>query len=76
MANANLEDPEVSLARYHDRYMATLKGQYAAGYEDGKAENSQALQKAEADRVAALARIKELEEVLAKYREEQAEQTS
>ena len=27
MVKSNLEDPRVSMARYHDRYMATLRGQ-------------------------------------------------
>ena len=44
MAKANLEDPKVSLARYHDRYMATLRGQYEAGKMDGVAESQQKIQ--------------------------------
>ena len=27
----DIEDPEVSFERYHDRYMATLRGQFEAG---------------------------------------------
>ena len=37
MSVVEIEDPEVSMARYHDRYMATLRGQYEAGVMEGKA---------------------------------------
>ena len=33
----DIEDPEVSFARYHDRYMAVLRGQYEAGRMEGEA---------------------------------------
>ena len=33
----DIEDPEVSFARYHDRYMATLRGQFEAGRMEGEA---------------------------------------
>jgi len=33
----DIEDPEVSFARYHDRYMAVLRGKYEAGRMEGEA---------------------------------------
>lgn len=54
----DIEDPEVSFARYHDRYMAALRGQYEAGRMEGEAralrklkEQSEAIQ--EIDRILA-----------------------
>ena len=54
----DIEDPEVSFERYHDRYMATLRGQYEAGRMGGEAralrklkEQSEAIQ--EKDRILA-----------------------
>ena len=54
----DIEDPEVSFARYHDRYMAVLRGQYEAGRMEGEAralrkvkEQSEAIQ--ETDRILA-----------------------
>ena len=54
----DIEDPEVSFARYHDRYMAALRGQYEAGRMGGEAralrklkEQSEAIQ--EMDRILA-----------------------
>jgi hypothetical protein len=54
----DIEDPEVSFARYHDRYMATLRGQFEAGRMEGEAralrklkEQSEAIQ--EIDRILA-----------------------
>ena len=44
MSIMDIEDPEVSMARYHDRYMATLRGQYEAGKMDGVAESQQKIQ--------------------------------
>ena len=54
----DIEDPEVSFERYHDRYMAALRGQYEAGRMEGEAralrklkEQSEAIQ--EIDRILA-----------------------
>ena len=44
MVKSNLEDPRVSMARYHDRYVATMRGQYAAGVMDGEAKSQQKIQ--------------------------------
>ena len=44
MVKSKLEDPRVSLARYHDRYVATMRGQYAAGVMDGEAKSQQKIQ--------------------------------
>ena len=41
MVKSNLEDPRVSMARYHDRYVATMRGQYAAGVMEGEAKSQQ-----------------------------------
>lgn len=41
MVKSNLEDPRVSMARYYDRYVATMKGQYAAGVMEGEAKSQQ-----------------------------------
>ena len=58
MSVMGIEDPEVSFERYHDRYMATLRGQFEAGRMEGEAralrklkEQSEAIQ--EMDRILA-----------------------
>lgn len=72
MSVMDIEDPEVSFARYHDRYMATLRGQFEAGRMEGEAralrklkEQSEAMQEIdkaieEKDRV-----IQEMDRILA-----------
>lgn len=79
MSIMDIEDPEVSMARYHDRYMATLRGQYEAGVMEGKArflqkirEQNDAMQEkdrliAEKDRLIA-EKNREIEELKARIR--------
>ena len=33
MATSNIEPAEVSMARYHDRYVSGMRGSYAAGWD-------------------------------------------
>ncbi len=33
MASSNIEPAEVSMARYHDRYVSGMRGSYAAGWD-------------------------------------------
>lgn len=69
----DIENPEVSFERYHDRYMATLRGQYEAGRMEGEAralrklkEQSEAIQ--EMDRILA-EKDREIQELKARIRE-------
>lgn len=73
----DIEDPEVSFARYHDRYMATLRGQFEAGRMEGEAralrklkEQSEAIQ--EKDRILA-EKDREIEEIDRKIAESDRE---
>ena len=73
----DIEDPEVSFERYHDRYMATLRGQYEAGRMEGEAralrklkEQSEAIQ--EKDRILA-EKDREIEEIDRKIAESDRE---
>jgi predicted transcriptional regulator len=73
----DIEDPEVSFERYHDRYMATLRGQYEAGRMGGEAralrklkEQSEAIQ--EKDRILA-EKDREIEEIDRKIAESDRE---
>ena len=73
----DIEDPEVSFERYHDRYMATLRGQFEAGRMEGEAralrklkEQSEAIQ--EKDRILA-EKDREIEEIDRKIAESDRE---
>ena len=73
MSIMDIEDPEVSMARYHDRYMATLRGQYEAGVMEGKARFLQKIREekdrliAEKDRLIA-EKNREIEELKARIK--------